>query len=175
MQDCSPQIAFDSLRWLVVNTHQHRERFAIENLQRQQFTAYCPWVTRQVRHARKTYATRKPMFAGYVFVALTDTRQNWRSLLSTYGIRSIVRCGDNWSTIDGAFIDALRAREVDGAIVRPHRPFTLGQNVRIAHGALDGLIGTIIEMDDKDRLVVLLDMLNRPVKVKLPAAAVNAF
>ncbi len=175
MQDCSPKFAFNGQRWIVVSTHQHRERFAVENLERQQFTAYCPWISRQVRHARRTYETRKPMFAGYVFVAVTDDHQNWRSLLSTYGVRSIVRCGDTWSTIDGTFIDALKAREQDGAIVRPHQPFTVGQNVRIARGALDGLIGTIIEMDEKDRLVVLLDLLNRPVKVRVAAAAVNAY
>jgi transcription antitermination factor NusG len=38
----------------------------------------------------------------------------------------------------------------------------------------NGLVATIIEMNEKDRLVVLLDLLNRPVRVTLDVSAVTA-
>jgi len=48
----------------------------------------------------------------------------------------------------------------------------LGQQVQIAGGPFDGIVATIIEMDEKDRLVVLLQLMNRPIKVKVNSGAV---
>jgi hypothetical protein len=39
----------------------------------------------------------------------------------------------------------------------------------LAGGPFDGLIGTIIEMDEKERLTVLMDLLNGRVKVNVEA------
>jgi transcriptional antiterminator RfaH len=58
---------------------------------------------------------------------------------------------------------------VDVAIIRPESPYYVGQKVKVSGGAFDGLAATIIEMNEKDRLIVLMSFLNRPVKVKLEA------
>ena len=42
-------------KWAVINTHPHREQVAVENLQRQEFHAYCPMVRRRL-HAAKVAA-----------------------------------------------------------------------------------------------------------------------
>ena len=167
-------VGLPTSRWVAVNTHPHRERFAMENLERQQFVAYCPMVRKRLRHARRVYEGLRPLFPGYVFVEVNPSLQQWRSLLSTYGVRSVVRCGEQLSFVEGAFIDSLKSREVDGAIIRPANPYQVGQQVRMTGSALDGLVATIIEMNEKDRLVVLLDLLNRPVRVTLDASAVTA-
>lgn len=160
------------MRWVVVNTHPHREHFALQNLERQKFASYCPMTRKTRRHARRTQEVLRPVFPGYLFVEVAPDIQQWRSLLSTRGVRSLVRCGDQLSFLDRAFVDALKAREVGGAIVRPDRPYHIGQQVKVAAGAFEGLVATIIDMDEKDRLVVLLDLLSRPVKVRVHANAV---
>jgi transcriptional antiterminator RfaH len=48
----------------------------------------------------------------------------------------------------------------------------IGQSVHVADGPLSGLVGTIIDMDDKDRLIVLMNLLNRTVKVQVAAGMV---
>jgi transcriptional antiterminator RfaH len=101
-------------------------------------------------------------------------RLGWRPILSTYGVRSIVRSGQDISCIDHAFIASLRDREVDGAIVRPLVPYKVGQSVKIAEGPFDGLVATIIDMDEKNRLVVLLELMNRSTKVMLGSQQVTA-
>ncbi len=153
--------------WVVVNTHSRRETCAIENLQRQKFGVYCPMVRRRRSHARTVKDVLRPLFPSYVFVAIAPARQRWRPILSTYGVRGIVRCGDEPSTIDPRFIDNLRAREIDGAIVRPPSPYRVGQAVQIIGGPFDGIVATILSMDEKDRVVVLLDLMNRGVKVQV--------
>ena len=77
--------------WAVVNTQPHRETIALENLERQDFRAYCPVIRKRVRHARRSLDLLRPLFPGYLFAQVTLDR--WRPILSTYGVRSLVRCG----------------------------------------------------------------------------------
>lgn len=160
--------------WAVVNTHPHREGLAMENLARQQFTAYCPHIHKRVTHARRSQDVLRPLFPSYVFVRVHTELQRWRPILSTFGVRSIVTCGEKPSYLNDGFIQTLRAREVDGAVTRPEAPYQVGQQVRLTGGAFDGLVATILELNDKERLLVLLNMLNRPVKVKVEARNVTA-
>lgn len=161
-------------RWIVVSTHAHREHLAIENLQRQAFNVYCPMMRKVIRHARRAHEALRPLFPGYLLVEANPKSLRWKPVLSTYGVRSILCCGKEPSYLSRDFVVALKAREVDGAIVRPSEPYVIGQSVSIAGGAFAGVVATIIEMDEKNRLVVLLKLLNGSVKVKIDAADVRA-
>jgi transcriptional antiterminator RfaH len=160
--------------WAVINTHPHREKLALENLERQEFTVYCPLLRRRLSHARRVTSVLRPLFPGYLFVSTGINFGRWRPILSTYGVRSIVSNGQNISCIDHAFIAGLQKREVDGVVVRPLAPYQRGQSVKIIDGPFDGLVATIIDMDEKERLVVLLDMMNRGTKVTLSSHQVAA-
>src|SRR5215831_15279293 len=83
--------------WAVINTHPHREKVALENLQRQEFTAYCPMLRRRRSHARRVTSVLRPLFPGYLFVSTGINFGRWRPILSTYGVRSIVSNGQNIS------------------------------------------------------------------------------
>ncbi len=159
--------------WIVVNTHPHREATASANLINQGFESYCPVVHKRVRHARMTRDVLRPLFPGYVFVDTSAAAGIWRPILSTVGVRALVRSGDEPSRLDGRFVAALRAREVDGAIAATIPAFHAGQKIQIGHGPFDGTIATIIDLDEKDRLVVLMDILNRPVRVHIDARHVS--
>src|SRR5436189_2398246 len=152
--------------WIVINTHPHREHLALENLGRQDFEAYCPMIRRRRSHARRVETVLRPLFPNYLFVRADRQLGRWRPILSTHGVRTIVRAGNELSFIDDGLIVSLKSRELDGAIVRPANPYHLGQQVKVAGGPFDGIVATIIEMDEKDRLVVLLELMNRPIKVK---------
>lgn len=158
--------------WVAVSTHPHRERTALDNLQRQGFVAYCPLIRRSRSHARRVEEVLRPLFPGYLFVDIGPEREGWRPILSTYGVRMLVRCGDQPSLMDDRFIRALKDREVDGAIVRPSVPYVVGQQVQVTSGPFDGTIATILALEEKDRLTVLLDLMSRRVKVRLEGAQV---
>lgn len=159
--------------WAVVNTHPHREHVALENLQRQEFWAYCPVISRRRSHARRVTTVLRPLFPGYLFVKILGDVQRWRPLLSTEGIRSVVRCGEELSLLGDAFVESLKAREVDGVIARPSSPYSVGQQVRLAGGAFDGLVATVIEMHENDRLTVLMQLLSRAVKVRIDGRQIS--
>jgi transcriptional antiterminator RfaH len=158
--------------WIVINTHAHREHLALDHLHRQEFEAYCPMIRKRRSHARRVDSVLRPLFPNYLFARFNDHRGGWRPILSTCGVRTIVRAGDRPSLIDDAFIIGLKSREIDGAIVRPATPYQIGERVRIAIGPFDKMVATIIDMDEKDRLVVLLELMNRGIRVKLDSHSV---
>ena len=153
--------------WIVINTNPHRERLVLENLQRQALNAYCPMIRKRRSHARRIEAVLRPLFPGYLFVQANADLKRWQPLRSTHGVRAVVRTGDDPSFIADALIAGLKMREVDGAVVRPPSPYRVGQEVRIAGGPFDGFIATILDLDEKDRMLVLLDVVHRGIKIRL--------
>jgi transcriptional antiterminator RfaH len=161
-------------RWVAINTHPHREHVAVENLLRQKFAVYCPVELRTVRHARRVQTVTRPLFPGYIFAEIAPDHTLWRPILSTYGVRAVIRFGDRPAFLDNGFIEGLRAREIDGVIAKPAMPYQLGQEVRLSGGPFDGVIATIIEMDERDRLVLLTSLLNQDVRLRVAWPNVRA-
>jgi transcriptional antiterminator RfaH len=159
--------------WVVVNTRPHAEHAALENLKRQTFEAYCPMLPKRRSHARRVEMVLRPLFPGYLFARCGKQARRWRPILSTYGVRSVVRAGEQPSFIGHGFIASLRAREIDGAIVRPAKPYEVGEKVQIAGGAFDGIVATIIDLEEEERVVVLLDMLQHAAKLTLDVGEVT--
>ena len=124
-----------SSSWIVLTTHPHREEFAIENLVRQDYAAYCPMIVKRIKHARRAYDARRPLFPGYIFVEHPHERHLWRPLLGTFGVRSVICNGETPALLPEGFVESLKAREIAGAIQKPETPFKLGQIVTITGGA----------------------------------------
>jgi|SRR5258708_6313114 transcriptional antiterminator RfaH len=110
----------------------------------------------------------RPLFPSY----LSPQTQRWWPIMSTFGVRMLVRFGEQLAFVPDDFIQELRSHEIDGEIVRPAQSYAVGQRVHVADGPFSGLVGTIIDMNDKDRLVVLMNLLSRPVKVQIAARMV---
>lgn len=160
----------DGREWAVVRTHPSKERLAEEHLARQQFEIYCPRVVKRVRKLRCHQKVIRPLFPGYLFVRVAPERQHWRPILSTFGVQTLICFGERPGLLDNAFIACLKDREVEGLIVRsapvggsvePYRP---GDRVQVNGGPFDGAVATILALREKDRLVVLMDLLQRGVR-----------
>ena len=157
-------------RWVAATTHQFKELVAVANLERQGLHAYCPMVRRKVRHARKLQEVLRPLFPGYVFISIAADRERWRPILSTIGVRALVRFGDQLGVLPASFIEGLRAREEDGAVPMPRfrDSYAVGEKLRFREGPFDGLIATVLNCEEKDRLLVLLSLLRQSVRVRVP-------
>jgi transcriptional antiterminator RfaH len=160
--------------WAVVNTQTHCERIAFDNLTRQEFNVYCPMVRRRVKHARRQKDILRPLFPCYLFVRLSPQTRRWRPIMSTFGVRMLVRFGEEPALIADDFIQELKSHEIDGEIVHPAKSYKVGQRVEVVSGSFGGLVGTIIKLNDNDRLVVLMNLLSRQVKVQVAAGMVIA-
>ncbi|MEC9369124.1 MAG: transcription termination/antitermination NusG family protein [Pseudomonadota bacterium] len=161
-------------RWVAATTHQFKELVAVANLEKQGLRAYCPMVRRKVRHARKLQEVLRPLFPGYVFIRIATDREQWRPILSTIGIRALVRFGDRLGFMPAGFVEGLRHREEDGAVPMPcyRNSYSVGEKLRFREGPFEGLIATVLNCEEKDRLLVLLNLLRQGVRVRVPIETV---
>jgi transcriptional antiterminator RfaH len=154
--------------WIAVNALPNREYVAATHLRNQGYAPYVPTMRKQIRHARQVRDVLRPLFPGYLFVRLPRGNTRWRPILSTVGVRTVVCAGEAPSVVPETFIEDLKLREKDGVIVRSIASRQIGETVLVAHGAFDGIVGKIVELSENDRLIVLMDFLNRPVRVTIP-------
>jgi transcriptional antiterminator RfaH len=160
-------------KFAVVLTQPHKEDAVIEHLLRQGYKPYCPKIVKRVVHARRSREVLRPLFPCYVFVSVDLSNQEWLPIRSTFGVRSVVRAGDRPALLDGAFICALRAREMDGSIILPPNPYKVGEEVRFIGTAFDGVVAQIVELKDADRVVVMLQLLHRSTLITTNVRAVR--
>jgi transcription antitermination factor NusG len=81
------------------------------------------------------------LFPRYIF---TGPAEQWAALRNIYGVRKLLRQGDEQlATVPDAAVAALRAREDPQGFIKLPRPARLrvGQRVRIALGPFTGLYG----------------------------------
>jgi len=164
-------------RWYAVHTHTRAERLGRAHLHRQGFEAYLPQYLKRRRHARRVDWTPAPLFPGYLFVRMDPAATRWQAIRSTVGIRDLVCLGETPSAVPAGIVEGIRAREDDSGFVRMDKvaPFAKGDKIQIAAGALCEQVGLFDCMTDDERVVVLLNLLGRPLKVRLPVEAVVAY
>lgn len=160
--------------WYVVNSQPRRETLAVFHLANQGFEPYLPRYLRSRRHARRLETVRAPLFPGYLFVRLNSDSMRWRAIRSTIGVRDLVCHGDEPAPVPRGIVEDIQARENDSGVVVMAPKFRRGETVTVCHGALLDQIGIFESADDDERVVILLRLLGRDVRVKLPAAAVQA-
>jgi transcriptional antiterminator RfaH len=161
--------------WVVVNTHANQESIAERNLINRGYEVYAPVIRKQIRHARRSHDVLRPLFPCYLFARPNVREMRWRPILSTLGVRSVVRSGDSPSLLPERLVAELKAREKNGVIVRPASSRKIGETVRLARGPFDGFAGQIIELCERDRLIVLMNFLNQPVKVTVSEDQLSAY
>lgn len=158
--------------WAVAHTHAHREATVLEHLARQHFEAYCPQVRRRLRQRQRFVDVVRPLFPGYVFVCVHPARSSWRPILSTVGVRRLIRFGDRLGMVPSGLIEALRQREIDGLVTAPPVPLEIGQQVRVTSGPFEGAVAEILSVGEHQRVVVLMSLMQRSIPVVLHAREV---
>lgn len=160
--------------WFVVYTLPNAEARALVNLRRQGYDAYLPQYRRRLSHARRVEVVERPLFPRYLFVALDLLRARWRPILSTFGVADLVRHGDTPRKLPDGVVEEIRkgetARRFDAvdhlANAKP------GAAVRILAGPFADLIGKLQQAADSERVTLLLDLLGREVRLRVPRDAV---
>lgn len=160
--------------WFVVYTQPNGEARALVNLRRQGFDAYLPRYKRRRSHARKVDTVERPLFPRYLFVALDLMRARWRPILSTFGVCDLVRNGDTPQKLPAGVVDEIRAGEAAHSfdLLDPLAGAVPGAAVRILAGPFADLIGRLQAAAESERVTLLLDLLGREVRLRLPRDAV---
>ena len=150
--------------WRVVTARRYHEAVARVRLAAQGLETYLPLLRRWPRPA--VGSDVGPLFPGYVFVRAE--RAHFHRIARTPGVGGLVVLGGEPARLDDAVIDFLRSREEQDGIITACVPPS-GSLVRITDGPWRGL-AAILErrVSARERVLVLLDLLQRQTRVEMP-------
>jgi transcription antitermination factor NusG len=153
--------------WHVIQTNRHKE-LATQRylLTKRQIASYLPRIVQWPRPAVGNAIA--PMFPGYLFIHahLPDefARISWSP-----GVRSFVGFGEGPAIVDAEVIDFLRGREGPDGLIHCGEPLQANNEVRITDGPFRGLTAIVCDrVSSRDRVRVLMDILQRQTQVELP-------
>ena len=159
-----------SKRWFVVRTRTNGEFKALTHIMRQGFDGYLPRYLKRRRHARRTDTVQSPLFPGYLFVGMDPERARWRALNSTIGVSELICHSGLPAPIPDDVIEDIKRHEDESGyvILGEHAALKKGDKVRITDGAMTDHVGIFDAPSDQHRVFLLLELLGRQVRVKMP-------
>jgi len=155
-------------KWFAVRTKPRQEQRAIMHYKRQGFIVYLPMVQSVRRHARKTEQVMRPLFPGYIFLHLSPEERDWTAIGSTIGAIGPVRFNNYYPPVPDWVIAGIQARENDNGYIPLRslgdKTLKAGTRVAVSLGAKE-IEGVFLNFRDEDRVIVLLDILQRQLPV----------
>ena len=166
----SPHELAKDARWYLVHTRPNGERKAELNLKAQGLKPFLPQIEKTVRHARRLATVRRPLFARYLFVRLDISRDRWSAINSTVGVSRLVAQEDGPIALPFGIVETLLAHS-DAGITRLDVALSEGQRVRILSGPLADFTATVMRLDARRRVDLLLEIMGGAVSVSVDRRA----
>jgi transcriptional antiterminator RfaH len=116
----------------------------------------------------------EPLFPRYLFIRLGcgDTAKSWSPIRSTKGVSRLVSFGAEPARISDGLVDLLKTHEI-ALQHKPEQVFSPGDRVRLTAGAFSGIEGVYHMADGERRVMVLIELLSRPVAVPVPVVGLR--
>jgi transcription elongation factor/antiterminator RfaH len=147
-------------RWFAVQVKRNLFVRAERELTRQSLRVFAPKLERQKLLYGKMRSFSSLMFPGYLFVEGDDDQHVWKSVRATDGLTRLVLGGNKTpAMVPEAFIkELLSPSDTEGKTETPSH-LNAGDTVSFVSGPFAGLITQIHQVDETQRVWLLLDML----------------
>lgn len=163
-----------SKSWYLVYTKPRQEEVARVQLERQNYTVYLPRARQARRRQGRRVMTIEPLFPRYLFIHLDSQIDNWAPIRSTLGVACLVRFGQLPALIPSSLVRFLKDREgVAGLHEWAEPDYHEGDRVQVVEGAFQGYTGILMARTSRERVVVLLELLGRPVPTQVAISQIE--
>ena len=149
--------------WYAVQTKPRKEDLAEANLSRQAFEVFLPRIKDARRRRGHWQDVIDPLFPRYLFVKADLEKDNVAPIRSTLGVTGLVRFGSEHVPVPRSFIEGLMS-ETDkdtGITLRSPQVFNKGDKVRMVKGPFAGVEAIFEAVSGEQRVMILLELLNR--------------
>lgn len=165
------------LVWCVVYTQPQKEEIALQNLMQQGFEVYYPRFKKVRSHARKIDVVLSPLFPRYIFIRIDTDIHAWRSINGTRGVAYILSQDNIPKRMPDAVIEALKLNENEEGLVPVESLgiFSKGDLVEITKGAFEGQKAYFEKFSGKDRAMLLIEFLGRPMKIPVSVGDIKPY
>jgi len=162
---------YQSAQWYLVQC-KPRESFRAEaHLQNQNYTCFHPTYPVKRKIAGKTNITITPLFPHYLFILLSQT-DNWSAIRSTRGVSKIVHFNGVPASLDHRIVDELQRHCARLNGLAPEPIYKVGDRVLVTDGCFKELQAIVTATNGDERVILLLNLFNRPQSVELSTYAV---
>lgn len=155
--------------WYLLQCKSRQDGRALEHLLRQGFECFAPTLTAQTIRAGKLREIEQPLFPGYLFIRMGET-DSWLSLRSTRGVNRVVAFCGQPCRVQDLIIDQLRERCAGVPAVPVFKP---GDPVQVKIGDYNDVDAIFLSMDGEDRVMLLLNLLNREQQIQVRLASIQ--
>jgi transcriptional antiterminator RfaH len=162
------------MHWYLVYTKPRQEMCALENLRRQGYQCYLPLLPSENLRQGGLTVSDAPLFPRYLFIQLGqgDSVKSWGPIRSTKGVSRLVSFGGGPARVDEGLIERLRMHEAS-AQTEPERLFRSGERVCLTDAPFTGIEGVYQMADGERRVMVLIEILSKPVAVCVTPASLH--
>jgi transcriptional antiterminator RfaH len=114
------------------------------------------------------------LFPRYLFIrlGLGDSAKSWAPIRSTKGVSRLVSFGNEPARVADGLIELLRAQEATVQTI-PEKLFKPGERVRLTAAPFAGIEGIYQMTNGERRVMVLIEILSRPVSVHVAPASLR--
>ena len=112
---------------------------------------------------------QEPLFPGYLFINLCKLNDNWHSIRSTRGVLRMVTFANQPMPVPDDVIDKLQARL---SSISDQPLYKEGAPVTLIEGPFKDLNAVFCKADGEERAIILLNVLNRQQRLKVPLRAI---
>jgi transcription antitermination factor NusG len=166
------QAAVASSQWFAVETRVRYEKKVASQLAGKGFQVFLPQFTEHHQWSDRRKPITTPMFPGYAFVFLAQSRDLFRAVLQTAGLVRFVNFGGVLTAVPPKQIEDMRLLLQEKSRFSPYPFVQTGQRVRIGSGSLQGLEGILLKCD-KDKLIVSIQSIQRSIAIEIQGYALE--
>lgn len=160
--------------WYLVHTKPNQERCALVNLEQQGYQCYLPMISSERFRQGILKVVDEPLFPRYLFIRLSKdgSARSWAPVRSTKGVSRLVNFGTEPAKVDDRLVELLR---MQGTLMqsKPERLFKQGEQVLLTEAPFNGIEGIYQIADGQHRAMVLIELLSRPVVVRVSSAGLR--
>ena len=166
--DSSPQpvAAGSSRQWFAVETQYRFEKKVFAQLHHQGVQVFLPLLTEHHKWSDRQKVITVPLFPGYAFVFVDQSRELWQTVLRTAGLIRFVSFGGIVVPVPPKQIEHLQLLLQQNGLFSLHPFVHAGQRVRIRGGCLNGLEGIILR-NETSKLVISIQSIQRSLAIDL--------
>lgn len=147
----------DELRWYAVYTAPRAEKKVSERFLQEGIEHYLPLQKVKRKWSDRIKEVEIPVVNGYIFVHILS--KQFIKVTGVYGALSFVREGGQPAAIPDNQLDVLRfmVEHTDEPVEYTHESFDRGESIIITKGPLTGMLGELIEMKGKNKVLIRLE------------------
>jgi len=155
-----------SRQWFAIETRYRFEKKVFAQLDHQGFQVFLPLLTEHHGWSDRQKVITVPLFPGYAFVFVDQSRDSWQAVLRTAGLIRFVSFGGIVVTVPAKQIEHLQLLLQQSGLFSLHPFVQAGQRVRIRGGCLHGLEGIIVR-NETNKLVISIQSIQRSLAIDI--------